>query len=252
MIPAATPRSSQLSNSRSYQPPSSRDKAVVVAEFAIVALIFVADWKHLVPVSKTPFLLLLGWISIRLRGLRWRDLGFRRYKTWLWTFLIGCSCGIAIELFELFISQPALMGITGKPPDLSDFYPLIGNAKLLALTLAGAWSLAAFGEEFVYRGYLINRAADVGGGSGVSWAVSLGVISLVFGLAHTYQEITGVAENAIDGFILGAIYLACGRNLAVPVIAHGVTDTVDLLLIYFGEYPTLPGTHLLALLRAGH
>jgi hypothetical protein len=35
------------------------------AEFAIVALIFLADEKHLVPISKTPFLLLLGWISIR-------------------------------------------------------------------------------------------------------------------------------------------------------------------------------------------
>lgn len=218
---------------------SSRDRLLAFGEFAIVALIFVADWKHLIPLSKTPFLLLVGWISIRLRGLRWRDIGLHRYKDWSRTLLLGLACGVAIELFELFISQPIFMRITGKPPDLSDFYPLIGNTKLLLLALAGAWTLAAFGEEMVYRGYLMNRVADLGNHSRGSWIVSLLAVSLVFGLAHTYQEVTGVAENALDGFILGCIYLACGRNLMVPVIAHGVTDTVDLLLIYFGKYPTM-------------
>jgi hypothetical protein len=31
------------------------------------------------------------------------------------------------------------------------------------------------------------------------------------------------------------LYLACGRNLAVPAIAHAFSDTLDFLLIYFGE-----------------
>ncbi len=248
---AATPQSGPPGGTP-LRKSSSRDWLFALCEFAIVVLIFVADWKHMIPLSKTPFLLLVGWISIRLRGLRWRDIGLSRYKTWLQTLLTGCACGVAIEAFELFVSQPFFMRITGKPPDLSDFYPLIGNAKLLALGLAGAWSLAAFGEEMVYRGYLMNRVADLGNRSKATWIVSLLAISIVFGLAHTYQEITGVAENALDGLILGCIYLACGRNLMVPVIAHGVTDTVDLLLIYLGQYPTLPGSHLLALFRAGH
>lgn len=235
----APPQSAQPSAGPAPRRTSPRDIFVALCEFAIVALIFVADWKHMVPLSKTPFLLLLGWISIRLRGLRWRDLGLKRYRTWSRTLLLGCACGVAIELFELFISQPVLMKITGKPPDLSDFYPLIGNAKLLVLGLALAWTLAAFGEELVYRGYLMNRVTDLSSQTRASWIVSLLAVSLVFGLAHTYQELTGVVENAIDGFILGGIYLACRRNLMVPVIAHGVTDTVDLLLIYFGKYPTM-------------
>ena len=42
-------------------------------------------------------------------------------------------------------------------------------------------------------------------------------------------------ENIWDGLLLGAVYLACGRNLAAAIVAHGVTDTVDLLLMYWGK-----------------
>ena len=39
------------------------------------------------------------------------------------------------------------------------------------------------------------------------------------------------------GVLLGLLYLGSGRNLSVPIVAHGVADTVDLLLIFFGKYP---------------
>jgi hypothetical protein len=51
------------------------------------------------------------------------------------------------------------------------------------------------------------------------------------------QGITGQIENAIDGLLLGVLYLACGRNLWVPIIAHGITDTADLMLLFLGKYP---------------
>jgi len=44
-------------------------------------------------------------------------------------------------------------------------------------------------------------------------------------------------ENFIAGLLLGALYLASGRNLMVPIVAHGITDTVDFLIIYSGHYP---------------
>lgn len=63
--------------------------------------------------------------------------------------------------------------------------------------------------------------------------------SIMSGLSHFGQGITGVSENFIDGMILGALYLKFRRKLAVPIIAHGVTDTVDFLLIFFHSYPGL-------------
>src|SRR2546422_2750571 len=57
-------------------------KWLALFELAIVALIFIADWRHLIPFSKTPFILLVGWISLRLRKVGWRTVGFARYRSW--------------------------------------------------------------------------------------------------------------------------------------------------------------------------
>jgi CAAX protease family protein len=212
---------------------------LAIAELAVVALFFVADWKHLIPFSKTPFILLFGWIMMRVRGVKWRDIGLVRFKSWGKTFALGVAGGVFIEAFELFVSQPLLLRLTGEPPDLSDFKLLHGNLKYTLVALALVWTLAAFGEEMVYRGYVMNRVADLGKGSRAAWVASLVVVSIVFGFAHTYQGVTGVVENALDGALLALMYLRTGRNLAVPIIAHGVTDTIDVLLIFLGKYPTM-------------
>jgi len=33
------------------------------------------------------------------------------------------------------------------------------------------------------------------------------------------------------------MYLGTGRNLLVPIIAHGVCDTIDMILIFLGKFP---------------
>jgi len=132
---------------------------LVVAEFAIVAALFVADVYHHIFFSKTPYLFLLGWVSLRLRGMRWKDIGFARPAARGTTLAIGVLSGLFIEGFELFISQPLLVRWMGKMPDLSDFTAVHGNLKLTLIYLLLTWTLAAFGEELVYRGYLMNRVA---------------------------------------------------------------------------------------------
>jgi hypothetical protein len=64
--------------------------------------------------------------------------------------------------------------------------------------------------------------------------------SVCFSGSRTFhQGPTGVIENIIDGAIMVAVYFATNRNLLAPIIAHGIQDTVDVLLIYFGVYPGL-------------
>jgi hypothetical protein len=103
--------------------------------------------------------------------------------------------------------------------------------------IALIWILAAFGEELVYRGYLMNRVADLGHSTRSAWIVSLFVISVLFGLSHYQQGLTGIIEEGSDGLILGLMYLAYGRNLAIPIVAHGVCDTLDIALLFMGKYP---------------
>ena len=140
-----------------------------------------------------------------------------------------------MELIELFVTQPLLIRLTGKQPDLSDFYALNGNLKLTGLALLLTWTLAAFGEEMVWRGYLMNRVADLGNRSRIAWAASLVLVNTAFGFAHSYQGITGIIDEGFMGLLLGLLYLA--TNLSVPIVAHGVADTIDVLLLFSGKYP---------------
>jgi len=144
-----------------------------------------------------------------------------------------------MELLDLFVTKPLEARFLGRPPDLSDFLSLVGNLKLSLLALLGAWVLAALGEELVWRGYLLNRVAGLFGNTRAAWALSAFVVSAAFGCAHANQGFSGIVQEAFSGLLLAALYLASGRNLAVPIIAHGVTDTIDVLLIFTGLYPGL-------------
>jgi membrane protease YdiL (CAAX protease family) len=213
---------------------------LALLEFILVALLFVADAHHLIPVSKTPELVLLGWISLRFRHLKWRDVGLEWKLPLLRTVALGAAGGIALELIELYVTQPLLVHITHRPPDLSDFNELRGNFKLMLLGLALTWTLGAFGGEMAWRGWLMNRVAGLGHKSRAAWIVSLLLVNAAFGMAHAYQGITGIMDEGFMGLLLGLIFLLCGENLWIPIVAHGVQDSIDVLLLYSGHYP-FPG-----------
>ena len=213
---------------------------LIAVELAVVAAIYLIDgfhWHHLIVFSKIPYLLVVGWISLRLRGLRWRNVGLRIYRSWGRTLALGILFGILMEALELFVTQPLLVRWLHHFPDLSDLNDMVGNSKLLLIYIALAWALAAFGEEMVWRGYLMNRVADLFRDWPSPWVLSLIVTSVAFGFGHFDQGMTGWIENTINGLLLGGLYLIFGRSLAVPIVAHGITDTIDLVIIYLGKYP---------------
>lgn len=212
-------------------------KWLALVEFLLVGLIFYADHRKLIPFSKTPELVLLGWISLRVRGRRWRDVGLTRYRSWPVTIAIGAGLGVLVEAFQFLVTQPILTKFMGRQPDLELFRMLTGNLKLTALFIALSWTLAAFGEEMVWRGYLMSRVADVFGRTKGAWVLSLVIVNIVFGFAHGYQGATGVIEEGLAGLFLGLMYLGTRRNLWAPILAHGVADTIDMVLIFLGKMP---------------
>lgn len=206
------------------------------AELALVVALAAGDYAGLVPISSTPFFLVLAWVSLRLRGLRWRDVGFVRPQRWAAALLLGSLAGIGIELLSTFVTVPLLSRLVGQPPDLSDFRPMVGNARLLLAGLALNWTLVASGEELVFRGYLMSRLAGVLRQTRGAWVASLVVASALFGWCHGGQGATGMVQEGFAGLLLGILYLGCRRNLVVPIVAHGAANTVAFSLIYFDRY----------------
>src|SRR5262249_44710764 len=86
----------------------------------------------------------------------------------------GWNCSRRRDRAARTVRHPAFT----RTPDRQDAEPfelsvLHHNFRILFLGLALTWTLAAFGEEMVYRGYLMNRVVELGHNSRVAWAVSL-------------------------------------------------------------------------------
>jgi uncharacterized protein len=212
---------------------------ILIELLLAVALVLGANVFDIVPITETPWLIALGWISLRLRARGWRSVGLRAPGSWSRTIAAALFAAIALQLLSEYVTEPLISRFTGQPTDLSSFKPLIGNVGMLLTGLALVWTLAAVGEELAYRGYLLNRVADLGSGTRAAWIASVLAVSVLFGVGHFYQGPTGVADTTFSALLMSALYLAAGRNLWLPILAHGFSDTIALLLIFFDLVPEL-------------
>ena len=191
-------------------------------------------------VHRLILLLLIASQSLWVRGFSWSDVGLRRPPQLQHT-LLRAMIGAALILVGVRIAiVPTAEWLAGVPIDQSALGEP-GDARALWIWLGQAWTLAAFGEEMVFRGYLISRLDDLVGVTPTGRAVALVISSGLFGLAHAYQGLAGVIATGMIGAILGVLYLVSRRNLWVVILCHGIVDTVALTAIYFGRESWLFG-----------
>src|SRR4029077_11978306 len=161
-------------------------------------------------------------------------LGFRRPASWSRTLLLALGVAIGLQLLSTYVTAPLVERITHRPEDLSDFRSVVGNARLALIYLGVIWSFAAFGEEFVYRGYILNRMAEVGDRSAPAWTAAALGSAVLFGIGHAYQGPTSIVDSAVTGLVLGTLYIASGKNLWICVLTHGLSDTIALFVVWAG------------------
>lgn len=180
--------------------------------------------------------ILLALVLIRLvlwlRRSNWREFGLKRPRSWLKTILLAVG-GLITVYFVVIITMPLVTRLTGQPVDKSPFDGLRENVPALIFSLLAVWTLAAFGEELIFRGYLMNTLARVLGNRNGGWIFACFINSILFGVGHTYQGISGVILLGIVGLLYALFYLGCGRNLWVPILIHGLYDTSAFLVIFF-------------------
>jgi len=190
--------------------------------------------------GSAPWLLAAGIVSFRLRGPGWRAVGLARPASVSWTIAIGVLVGLGYQVAGTYIVEPLIARLTsGALPDVSQFRPLLGNEALLVFWLTLSWTLAAVVEELAFRGWILTRCVELGGGSRRAWVAAVLVSSVLFGAVHAYQGLSGMIATGLTGVVFGATYLATGRNLWTAIIAHGTLDTAGFVMMYTGVYPGL-------------
>ena len=188
---------------------------------------------HVVP-NEVPILFVLGLLSVRLRNGSWRAMGLRWPASWRRTILFALAAAALRIVLGSFVIDPITAHFWPPIIEPSGSDQIAGHAVVALQWLLLIWTFAAFGEEIGYRGYLLNRAADVGGRSRAAYWAGVLVVAVLFGYGHYYKGPSGIVDSGTAGLILGAAYVLSGRNLWVCILAHGFIDTAGVVASYLG------------------
>ncbi len=234
-------------------------RAVQVAEIVLVFLVAFAvvavGWRLVGdnPLARQAvvwvanvLMLVTIWIGLRLRGQSWEHFGlsfhFGGRRAAVRTVLQ--SIVILVVALAAFVAGSVLaMNVAAAPAsaDMSGYDYLRGNLPMLLLALAAVYVVSSFGEEVVYRGFLVNRLAEMGKGGKAAWSMAVVISAVVFGLAHFDWGVVGIVQTTFMGLALAISYLVVKRNLWVLVLAHAYIDTLLLVQLYLGPAATAAG-----------
>jgi len=182
-------------------------------------------------------MLIMVFTGVKLRGEGLEHFGFSFKKvTWkigLKTFLQSILVFI-LALAGFVIGSIIMANITGIPEssDMSSYDYLKDNIWMLFLTLGGVYIVASFGEEVIYRAFLINRISELGLNSKKGKILAAIISAIIFGLAHYSWGIMGIVQTSFMGLALGGSYLYLKKRIWVLIFAHAYMDTILMLQMY--------------------
>lgn len=222
------------SSSGDASPSSARFRAISAIELLAGAAIVVGHNVFRVVPNEVPILALLGLASMRARDGSWSAMGFRRPASWRRVAAMALAAAALRVVLGEFVIDPITARFwppAAAPAGTDEIAGHIGYA-LLALVIV--WGFAAFGEEIGYRGYLLTRAADLGGRRATAYSAAIVVTAILFGVGHSYKGPAGMIDSGVAGLILGSAYVLSGRILWTSILAHGFIDTFAVVLVYLG------------------
>ncbi len=203
-------------------------KIITLVELVVAAVVILLDLF-------IPTLVILGmiFVSLLIRREHIRSLGFKRPQSW--SRMVGFAfIGVVfLQLFDVGVVFPIMNRLTGSTIDYSGFANLKDNLGQLVLLLLLSWTLAALGEEIVYRGYIQKLLTNLFGSNLPGTLLMVGISSLLFGFAHTEQGIIGVVVTTVDALFFSWLKLKFGNNLWAAILAHGFYNSIGVLVFYF-------------------
>lgn len=86
---------------------------------------------------------------------------------------------------------------------------------------------AGIAEEIVFRGFLLAYLTEV---LTLPLGTAMILAAALFGLAHSYQGLSGVLLTGLAGYWLSGLYVLTG-SLLLPVVVHALVDLRLLLVL---------------------
>ena len=185
-------------------------------------------------------MLVMIWTGLKLRGESWADFGL----TFQSISFRGCLKVLGLSLLVLVIATAGFVfggilmpNITGVPEsaDLSIYDYLKDNLGMLFLTLGSVYIVSSFGEEVVYRAFLINRISQFVAWSKHGTAIAVILSSVVFGLVHYQWGPMGMVQKGFMGLALGICYIKLKKRLWILILAHAYMDTILMVQMYLAS-----------------
>jgi membrane protease YdiL (CAAX protease family) len=178
--------------------------------------------------------LLCTWL-LRRSGERWRDLGLVRPKRW-WLVPLLIIGGFVVLVIAANLIRNVLVPSMGlQPPGPNALTGLRGDfPEYLFYATLVSWGSAAFGEELLLRGFVLNRLLKILGRDDAGAAlIAIVVQAAIFGSLHIHQGANALVATAA-GLVFGFIWLLGGRNLWACVLLHGSVDLITHTNYYLG------------------
>ncbi|MCW5515432.1 CPBP family intramembrane glutamic endopeptidase [Muriicola sp. Z0-33] len=185
-------------------------------------------------------MLAMIWTSMKLRGQTWQELGltFKSVNLKQALIIIGQSLLVFVFGVGCFILGSVIVAnISGIPEsaDFSNYEFLKDNLGGLILSLAGVYFISSFGEEVIYRAFLINRLTEMTRSFKYSKHLAVLISAIFFGLIHYEWGAMGMVQTGFMGLAMGVSYLVLKKRLWVLILAHIYMDTLLFVQLYLAS-----------------
>ena len=201
----------------------------------MVGILFILPlgFGDLTNIVATLITILSSFVSFRKDAFK--SLGLSNFKDQRRDFFIYAPL-LAITLFGfyVFVLLPVVTYLTGLPIDFSVFKKFEGDLPACAVILLFIWVSAAFGEEIIWKGFLMRHFVRIFGDGTLAIVINIALFGALFGYVHAYQGITGQIVAAIIGMVLGFIFYKRKYNLWFNIAVHGFFDTIAVICMYYG------------------
>ena len=203
-------------------------KIITIVELVVAAAVVLLD-------IFLPTLVILGmiFVSLLIHREHIRSLGFKRPQSWARMIGFAFILAVFLQLLDAGVVLPIMNRLTGTTIDYSGFANLKGNIGQLVLLLVFSWTLAALGEEIVYRGYFQKLLTNLFGSNLPGLLLTVGISSLLFGLAHTEQGLIGVVVTTVDALFFSWLKRKFDNNLWAAILAHGFYNSIGVIVFFF-------------------